>query len=181
MPNAESPDELLLAQFRECWADNRNYDVIVWQIPAAIGAIAGIMLNALRLSAGGDDRFRPLVAAGAAWVTFPLVVALVKNRIFQIERNNWRIKLFEALTNNQTTIDALDAAAPEQRPATGNLVLFSTPHIASTFDQGPWYWRVAASTFKGIRAYNILLLASLVVLIAEVALTVGLTIELFVG
>ena len=171
-------DELIIKQIGECWADNRNFDVIVWQIPAVIAAIAGLMLNALvRQDASINAWVKPLIPAGAALVTFPLVLALLKNRIFQIERNNWRIALYNNLTKRVPISEALGGIRPEP-PRNDNLVRFSSPQITSKF-KGPWYWRFWANRLKGVRAYNALFFVSVVVLLSEVALAIWLTVVAF--
>jgi hypothetical protein len=163
----EIRDRVLLAQVAECWADLRNFDVIVWQIPAAVSAIGGLMVTGLLSEeAAGRPWARCLVALGAAFVTFPLVIALVKNRIFQVDRNNWRLALLEALLKDPTSLPKIREYHPESQARDG-IVLLSSRDIHTRFGHGPWYWRASARMFKRVSAYNVLFAVSLMVLAGE--------------
>jgi hypothetical protein len=91
--------QLLLCQLNECSNDIRQNDSILWQIPATIGAIVGLMLNAL----GNDVLSGPVTGLDIAGVsigvivTFSLVLTEYKNRVLQISRNVYRKSIYDAL------------------------------------------------------------------------------------
>jgi hypothetical protein len=111
-------------------------------IPAAISAIAGLLINALfQISSGYPGGWiKPLIALAAAVFTAPLVMALFKNRLFQIDRNNWRVALFLALqkkTHPAEEVKKLRSAPEEPHP---DMVIFSTPHLSLKAEHEPLYW-----------------------------------------
>jgi hypothetical protein len=74
-------------------------DTILWQIPAGIGAIVGLVLAGL-----GRDVFegRPTIleifaTSAATLVTYSLLVAEYKNHVFQVSRNIYIKSLHRAL------------------------------------------------------------------------------------
>lgn len=174
---AELPEwrrQLMIEQIKECWADNRNYDVILWAIPATISAIAGLLVNAIFQigSASYATWVRPLLALAAAVITLPLVLALFKNRLFQIDRNNWRNALYRALENGTLPAAELDKIrfSPEAR---SNAVTFSTPRLTAHTNHGPRYWRILVARFQNVRAFDVLFVVSLATLATEVLLIVA--------
>lgn len=96
---AELWRSILLMQLDECWSDIRQIDGLVWQIPAGIGAILGLILTGL----GSNILKRPpsLLDVGAMFgaflITFSLIFALYKNRIFQISRNIYMKAIYKQL------------------------------------------------------------------------------------
>jgi hypothetical protein len=90
---------LLLTQLTECWNDVRNIDSLVWQIPAGIGAIIGLILTGLGRSIIQNRPSLLDVAAmiAAVLVSFALIMALRKNRIFQVSRNVYIKAIYRAL------------------------------------------------------------------------------------
>lgn len=186
--------EFALLQIAECWADNRNYDAILWQIPAAIGAIAGLMVNAIFLAHGSgvDAWVRPFIALAAGLITFPLVMALLKNRLFQIERNIWRAAVFQSLyadgvSASQLIVQARSDEDPRlarilfresQRSASPDdgtdLVPFSSLHLDLGRTRGSSLFRLLATRFGGRSAYSVLLFVSVIILLSEAALFVTL-------
>lgn len=171
---------LLIEQIKECWADNRNYDVILWAIPATITAIAGLAITAvfqLETSPSGAWA-RPLLALAAAVVTVPLVIALFKNRMFQIDRNRWRAALHVALANGTSPADEMNKIiinekvnkVPETHP---DLVTFSTARVSYVNSLGPWHWRLLCRRYHGLAAFQILFAVSILTLAAEVAMAFG--------
>jgi hypothetical protein len=164
-------EHLFIAQLEECWADIRNYDAILWQIPAAISAIGGLMANAL---VQPDITFgpwsRPIIAFAAAGLTLPLLVALVKNRIFQTDRNNWRIALYTRLMEGGPELPKARDVYPEGSDAPDGLVLLSSRAITGRFEHGPVYWKFLARVIRPVSAFNVLLLVSLAVFVGELGL-----------
>lgn len=171
---AEQPEwrkQLMIEQIKECWADNRNFDVILWAIPATISGIAGLLLNSIFQINSSTYAIwaRPFLALAAAVFTLPLVVALFKNRLFQIDRNNWRNALYCALENGTLPTVELERIrySPEPR---SNAVTFSTPRLTSETNHGSKYWRILAGRFQSIRAFDVLFIVSLATLAAEILL-----------
>jgi hypothetical protein len=174
--------QLLLAQMEECWADIRNFDSILWQIPAAISAIGGLMVNAL---AQKEINFgpwsRPTIAYAAALLTLPLLAALVKNRIFQTDRNNWRISLYRAyVSGGPLEIQDYYPENASLGKVAKDLVLLSSREIHHRFRRGPWYWRISAGALRGVSAFNVLLLVSLGVFAGELAIGTWLTLHILI-
>lgn len=90
---------MLLVQLGECWNDVRQNDSILWQIPAGIGAIVGLILAALGSSAikGRPNLLQVIAVAAVAAVTFSLIVAEYKNRVFQVSRNIYIKSIYREL------------------------------------------------------------------------------------
>lgn len=172
--------QLYVSQMGECWADIRNYDTVLWQIPAAISAIGGLMVVALvqpEIEFGAWAR--PIIAFAAALLTLPLVVALVKNRLFQTDRNNWRIALYKKLVEGGSgPVQAGDYKLGE---VPVGLVPLGLPRTQLRLDRGPLYWRLAARAVYGLSAFNVLLLVSLVVFFGEIALGTLLALDALVA
>lgn len=90
---------MLLVQLGECWDDVRQNDSILWQIPAGIGAIVGLILAALGSTAvkGRPSLPQVLAVIAVAAVTFSLIVAEYKNRVFQVSRNIYIKSIYREL------------------------------------------------------------------------------------
>jgi hypothetical protein len=106
--NASMPVELwrsiLLCQLGECWNDVRNIDGLVWQIPAGIGAILGLILSGLgvRVVDGRPDLLDVGAMFAVLLISAALVVALYKNRMFQISRNIYMKAVYRQLMATNT-------------------------------------------------------------------------------
>lgn len=172
---AKARQELLLAQFRECCADIRQYDAMLWQLPAAIGAIVGLTLN----FAG-----QALAAGSATWIhvggeflalllTVPLVLALYKNRLFQRSRNQFRSILVKAIQLHARNPNEPDAALPaleEREDKVGLAGLFPIHSLALGQLPGP-------PRFRHLRAYDFLFSASVLMLAGHLGLLITLFIK----
>jgi hypothetical protein len=93
---------ILLTQLSECWDDVRNVDSLVWQLPTGIGAILGIVLAALsphNLSRPG--LFEVAAVFGACFVTLSLLLALYKNRRFQVSRGKYIKSIYMELLGTE--------------------------------------------------------------------------------
>src|SRR5262252_10232445 len=80
---------ILLTQLVECWNDTRNIDNLVWQIPAGIGAILGLIISGLgvRALSGQPDLLDVGAMCAVLFISSSLVLALYKNRMFQVSRS----------------------------------------------------------------------------------------------
>jgi hypothetical protein len=80
---------ILTTQLGECWDDVRNIDSLVWQIPAGIGAILGLILTGLGASAfkGHPSLLDVAAMFAVVLISYSLILALHKNRMFQVSRN----------------------------------------------------------------------------------------------
>lgn len=94
---------MLLVQLGECWNDVRQNDSILWQIPAGIGAIVGLIFAALGSSAlkGRPNLLQIMAVLAVAAVTFSLIVAEYKNRVFQVSRNIYIKSIYKELLMTQ--------------------------------------------------------------------------------
>ena len=101
----ERKKELWLLQLKQCWADIRQFDSMMWQLPTAIAAIGALSLNVIADPVIYETTpvrvFHLVIAVMSLLITSSLVFALMKNRYFQ----EWRVKhreiLFKALKNLQ--------------------------------------------------------------------------------
>jgi hypothetical protein len=185
--------DILMLQLRELWNDNRQFDVIVWQIPAAIGAIAGILGSnvAPAVSHHEVSWMHAASAATALLVTCPLVLALYKNRYFQVSRNEWRAAVFETLRTKggveDLAVSYINYRSMDPHPVPG-LVSFSTPSL-NEIDAKPLGLRALDDPalrrqhplvrpfirhLSRLSAFKVLWRVSLLVVVAELLLTVWL-------
>ncbi len=95
---------LLLTQLTECWNDVRNIDNLVWQIPAGIGAIIALILTGLGRSIiqNRPSLLDVVAMIAAVLVSFALIIALRKNRMFQVSRNVYIKAIYRALLATNT-------------------------------------------------------------------------------
>jgi len=193
---------LLLAQLTECWNDVRNIDSLVWQIPAGIGAIIGLILTGLGRSIIQNRPSLLDVAAmvAAVLVSFALIMALRKNRIFQVSRNVYIKAIYRALLATNTAeagemisvgletddcpMEILPGCVPR---ATQDLTGFTATQSATKsrilkFLLESHFWRSAANSSVGKRvgkvwqklskasAYRIMFRVSVSILVGETLL-----------
>ena len=87
--NVDQWREILSLQVTQCWDDIRQMDSLLWQIPAGIGAIAGLLASALSTDvlSGRPTAFEIGLVGATCLITYSLVVAAYKNRVFQVARN----------------------------------------------------------------------------------------------
>jgi disulfide bond formation protein DsbB len=90
---------ILVTQLGECWNDVRNIDSLVWQIPASIGAILGLILTGLGSKAlkGHPSLLDVAAMFAVVFVSYSLLLALHKNRVFQIARNIYMKAIYREL------------------------------------------------------------------------------------
>lgn len=182
----EARQSLLQMQIAECWADNRNFDVLVWAIPAATSAIAGLILNAIVSVGDGSQGWflRGAISAGGALLSFPLILALIKNRKFQVQRNDWRAACYFALVAGGSPRDFVTGIRPAPETAS-DLTPFSTLRVnadpigKSAPSSPPPYrrggprrlgaslWRFSDHRFGDLSAFDLLLAVSWLTLAAE--------------
>lgn len=94
---------VLLLQLGECWDDVRNIDSLVWQIPAGIGAILGLILSGLgpQVVKGRPSPLDVAAMFAVVLISYSLIVALHKNRKFQVSRNIYMKSIYKELLTNQ--------------------------------------------------------------------------------
>jgi hypothetical protein len=178
----------LLSQLTECWDDVRNIDGLVWQIPAGIGAILGLILTGLgRNVLSGRPSIIDLAAMVAAvLVSFSLILALHKNRMFQVSRNIYMKALYRQLLSTRSASDGelvgialeTDDCPMEELPG---LVPRATRDLTKTLS-GPtaagFQPRQLLRRFHLLSAYKIMFGVSLCILCGEVALAVWLLVRM---
>jgi len=93
--------EALLWQLRECWADIRQYDTLVWQIPSVSTIINGALLA---FSSSSNLIIKIVTLGFALCTTFVLTIALAKHQFFRIYRFNEMEKLQKRLREYRVEI-----------------------------------------------------------------------------
>jgi hypothetical protein len=186
--SSELWQSVILTQISECWNDIRQLDGVLWQIPAGIGAILGLILTALgpRSLTGRPGPFEVIAVFGAFLVTFSLVVALYKNRIFQVSRSIYIKSLYKELLRvhnsqpGQSTTISINAQDYAMSELPG-LVAFATRDLAPLVQKSV----ASASGFvsisgwlRGLPAFKILFYVSVSVVLGELVLGIWLLIRL---
>jgi hypothetical protein len=192
-PTAKLPVELwrsiLLVQLGECWNDIRNIDGLVWQIPAGIGAILGLILTGLgtRALKGRPSLIDVAAMFAVVLVSYSLIVALHKNRMFQISRNKYMKGIYKQLLATHSAsngalvpirLDAHDDCPMDELPG---FVARATRDIANESQAGSVAsWGVLAlfsARMRKFSAYNTMFRVSVCVLVGEFLLAVWLFIR----
>ena len=168
----------LVQQYAQCSADIRQVDALVWQIPAAIGAIGTLL--ALTFAAAGGTGARDVsvpqigIAVVAMAITFSLLIGLHKNRLFQIQRSRYRLVLHVAYLRaaRLPSGSPVSPVLPDPGHVAGadvdDLHLFGIFPSTSKKQPCPTHGRVD-SLIWGVSAYDFLASMSLVVAVAELA------------
>lgn len=180
---------ILYLQLEQCWNDIRQNDAILWQIPASIGAIVGLILNALgRTIIEGPVAWLDIAAvATAIAVTFSLVVTEYKNRIFQVTRNIYRKAIYKALVEaarlpaGSLANPVLDVREYEAGDLPGSVEV-ATRHIDREVLEVAW--KAGGVKWAGERAaklpaYKTLFYISIGVLLGELGLLIWLCVRFF--
>jgi hypothetical protein len=178
--------EVLLLQLSECWNDVRNVDSIVWQIPAGIGAILGLILTAVAPRiASKPSVFEMVGVFGAAFVTLSLVYALRKNRLLQKYKSKYIKSIYHELLQTDASkarhgvsIAALKPVDIDIRVLPG-LVALSTGDIQAVMGQGDAdSSHSLASRLRHMSAFNLLFWVSVSVLVGEYALGIWMLVRI---
>lgn len=171
---------LLTEQWVQCGNDIRQNDALLWQIPASIGAIVALLLNALRdgIDAGEPSLLHLTAVVVAVLVTASLVITEFKNRVFQVSRNIYRKSIFRALLDVSSLPD--DAVVVPSltlrdyhREELPGFVEAKTRDIEDHVLAAAWKAagsRVLGARVASVSAYMTLFYLSLVVLAGEVGL-----------
>jgi hypothetical protein len=191
-PNATLPVELwrsiLLCQLGECWNDVRNIDGLVWQIPAGIGAILGLILSGLgaRVVDGRPDLLDVGAMFAVVLISSALIVALHKNRMFQVSRNIYMKAIYkQLLATNIAQAGALvpiglnaDDSPMEELPG---FVPRATRDLTALFPQGTVQSLPQLASLsdrvRNLSAYKTMFRVSLLVLVGELALAIWLLVR----
>jgi|SRR3990172_574777 len=117
-PSTNSNRDVLLALYTSCRFDIRNFDIMIWQIPAAsyviTGAVVAFILNTHVKGLGSIFASFFLIV-----LTAPLTLALIKNRFFQMSRMreaNELIKKLSCITLNDYPTKTSDVKQMESSP-----------------------------------------------------------------
>jgi len=78
---SKDSDAYVLAELKECWADWRHYNSIIWQLPSVTVAIVGGLLG-IAYTAIDELGPRTFVIFLAAFFAFVMLQALRKHRKF---------------------------------------------------------------------------------------------------
>jgi hypothetical protein len=189
---AEIPVEqwraLLCVQLEQSWNDIRHNDAILWQIPATIGAIVGLVLNALgkTIVTGPVTWLDAVGVATATIVTFSLIVTEYKNRVFQVTRNIYRKSIYKslvdiaALKDGSGVLPYVDVREYEGGELPG-FVEVATKDISDEVLDVAWKasgFRVLGRQASRLPAYKTLFYISNAVFLGEVGLLISLAIRL---
>jgi hypothetical protein len=174
--------DLLRQELDQCWADVRHNDSILWQIPAAIGAIVGLILNVV-VNSHPLSWLHALAVVAAILVTWSLIVTEYKNRIFQVTRNIYRASIYNELLRiarmgpdelvvPTLQIDDFKGLVGFVETATDTI---PAPARKAAFKAAGFY-RQAGWVQDRLKAYKTLLVISLLLLAGEIVL-LGVVIE----
>jgi len=81
-----NPEDVLFAQYKECWREISHYDTLIWQTPTVTLAIISFFAIAY-LGYASNISERLLLTLGVIIVTLAQLHALTKHRFFQEIRN----------------------------------------------------------------------------------------------
>lgn len=179
---------ILLTQLGQCWDDVRQTDSILWQIPAGIGAIVGLVLATIGSSAvhGRPNLLQVIVVFAASAVTFSLIVAEYKNRVFQVSRSIYIKSFYKQLLLTQDKEDGMlvqavltfDDYNVEELPGLAALATRELNEIVQAKAASVSGFPFIGDTLSRLPAFKTLFYVSIMILIGELAFGVWLTIHL---
>lgn len=181
---------VLIAQLSECWNDVRNIDSLVWQIPAGIGAILGLVLSGLgtQVVKGRPNVLDVAAMFAVVLISYSLIIALYKNRKLQQARSIYLKSIYKQLLLSASATSDDAAVSPTLKLNDYNMdelpgfVAHSTHDVVqAACDASPELAsRVASfktSYFKR-SAYRTMFYMSVLVLVGELFLAIWLLIRL---
>jgi hypothetical protein len=182
---------ILLTQLGECWDDVRNIDSLVWQIPAGIGAILGLILSGLgtKVVSGRPSLLDVAAMFAVVLVSFSLIMAMHKNRMFQVSRNMYMKSIYKQLLATHSAADdtlvpiglEADDCPMDELPgfvarATHDLTRQLQVNNAQSLVSFAWF----GDRMRKMSAYKTMFRVSVIVLTGECFLTIWLLIRFLV-
>ena len=179
---------ILLAQLGQCWDDVRQTDSILWQIPAGIGAIVGLVLAAIGANAvrGKPNLVQVIAVFAASAVTFSLIVAVYKNRVFQVSRSIYIKSFYKQLMLTKDAKDGtlvpafltFDDYDVDELPGLAALATKDLSEVVQERAAAVSGFRFIGDNLSRLPAFKTLFYVSVFILIGEIAFAIWLIVRL---